>query len=200
MSQEWYYFLFFAIEKLSGEQIFRWSSENWAMGATDRNDPSHFQATTEPHAGPDHGKEMPRREMGGGRRITVVSNCKKISLTNIKSKTAYYDTITCSIEIFLMLYENIKLSLFFSWHNIANQLVCMLSCIWLFVTPCISLPDSSVHGIAQARKLEWTAVPSYRGIFLAQGSNPCLLPLLHWQVDSLPLPPPGKPWESTILQ
>ena len=30
-------------------------------------------------------------------------------------------------------------------------------------------------------------------IFLTQGSNPCLLPLLHWQVDSLPLAPPGKP-------
>ena len=26
-----------------------------------------------------------------------------------------------------------------------------------------------------------------QGIFLIQGSNPCLLCLLHWQVDSLPL-------------
>ena len=26
-----------------------------------------------------------------------------------------------------------------------------------------------------------------QGIFLTQGSNPCLLSLLHWQVDSLPL-------------
>ena len=26
-----------------------------------------------------------------------------------------------------------------------------------------------------------------------QGSNPHLLPPLHWQVDSLPLVPPGKP-------
>ena len=66
--------------------------------------------------------------MGGGRRIIVVSNYKKISLTNIKSKKAYYETIICSIEIFLMLYENIKL-FFFSWHNIANQLVCMLRCV-----------------------------------------------------------------------
>ena len=30
-------------------------------------------------------------------------------------------------------------------------------------------------------------------IFLTQGSNPCLLPLLHWQVGSLSLAPPGKP-------
>jgi len=30
-------------------------------------------------------------------------------------------------------------------------------------------------------------------IFPTQGSNPCLLSLLHWQVGSLPLAPPGKP-------
>ena len=32
-----------------------------------------------------------------------------------------------------------------------------------------------------------------QGIFLTQGSNPHLLQLLHWQADSLPLGPPGKP-------
>ena len=30
-------------------------------------------------------------------------------------------------------------------------------------------------------------------IFLTQGPNPCLLPLLHGQAGSLPLVPPGKP-------
>ena len=50
-----------------------------------------------------------------------------------------------------------------------------------------SLPDSSVHGILQARILEWVATPSSRGIFPTQGSNLCLLRLLHWQVGSLPL-------------
>ena len=34
-----------------------------------------------------------------------------------------------------------------------------------------------------------------QGIFLTQGSNPRLLHLLHWQADSLPLVPPGKPPE-----
>ena len=38
-----------------------------------------------------------------------------------------------------------------------------------------SPPGSSVHGILQARILEWVATPS-RGIFLIQGSN---LGLLH---------------------
>ena len=32
-----------------------------------------------------------------------------------------------------------------------------------------------------------------QGIFLLQESNLCLLHLLHWQADSLPLAPPGMP-------
>ena len=32
-----------------------------------------------------------------------------------------------------------------------------------------------------------------QGIFLTQGSNPCLSCLLHWQAVSLPLAPPAKP-------
>ena len=49
-----------------------------------------------------------------------------------------------------------------------------------------SPPVSSVHGIPQARMLEdcYALLP---GIFLTQGSNPCLLGLLHWQVGSFPL-------------
>ena len=49
------------------------------------------------------------------------------------------------------------------------------------------LPGSSVHGILQARILEWVAVPFSRGSFWI------LLSLLHWQVFSLPLVQPGKP-------
>ena len=51
-----------------------------------------------------------------------------------------------------------------------------------------SLPGSPVHGILQARILEWVA--SSRGIFPTQGSNPRLL---HGQADSLPLCPLGSP-------
>ena len=54
---------------------------------------------------------------------------------------------------------------------------------------CLTLHDpmdcsprgSSVHGILQAIILEWVAMPSSRGIFLTQGSNPCVLHLLLWQ-------------------
>ena len=57
------------------------------------------------------------------------------------------------------------------------------------MTPCdpmdCSPPGSSVHGILQARILEWVAMPLLQGIFLTQGSNLCLLYLLHWQADSV---------------
>ena len=58
-------------------------------------------------------------------------------------------------------------------------------------------PGSSVHGILQARILEWVAMPSSRGIFPTQGSNQCHLCPLHWQAGSLPLTPPGKPFKSS---
>ena len=43
-------------------------------------------------------------------------------------------------------------------------------------------PGSSLHGIFQARTLEWVAISYYRGIFLTQRLNSSLLCLLHWQV------------------
>ena len=38
-----------------------------------------------------------------------------------------------------------------------------------------SPPSSSVHGISQARTLEWVAIPFFRGIFKNQESNPGFL-------------------------
>ena len=37
------------------------------------------------------------------------------------------------------------------------------SCVWLFDSMDCSLPSSSVHGISQARILEWVAMPSSKG-------------------------------------
>ena len=54
-----------------------------------------------------------------------------------------------------------------------------------------SLPGSSVHGIFQARVLEWVAIPS-PGI-----PNPGIKPRSPaLQADALPSEPPGKPsWQ-----
>ena len=65
---------------------------------------------------------------------------------------------------------------------------CLTLCDPMYRSP----PGSSVHGILKARILGWASVPFSIESFLAQGSNPCLLHLLHWQVGSLPLAPPGK--------
>ena len=62
-----------------------------------------------------------------------------------------------------------------------------------------SPPGSSVHGILQARILEWIALPSLQGIFLTQGLNPHFLRLLLWQVGSLPLALPGKPTSVVVF-
>ena len=63
--------------------------------------------------------------------------------------------------------------------------VCLLSHVQLFGNPmdCI-WPGSFVCGIFQARILKQVAISSSRG---SSWLNLCLLCLLHWQVDSLPL-------------
>ena len=59
-----------------------------------------------------------------------------------------------------------------------------LSHVWLFCDPInYSPPESSVHG----KNTEVGCHFLLQGIFPIQGSNPCLLYLLHWQADSLPL-------------
>ena len=68
---------------------------------------------------------------------------------------------------------------------------CAQACLTLCDPIDCSLPGSSTHGIFQARN--WSGLPfSTPGIFPTQGSKPCHLHLLDWQVDSLPLAPPGK--------
>ena len=62
------------------------------------------------------------------------------------------------------------------------HLVCdksLQSCSTLCDPMDCSPPGSSVHGILQARILEWVAMPSSRGVFPTQGLSSCLLCLLH---------------------
>ena len=59
------------------------------------------------------------------------------------------------------------------------------SCLTLCDPMDNSLPSCSVHGMLQARILEWVAIPFSR--WSSQPSSPAL------QADSLPFKPPGKP-------
>ena len=69
--------------------------------------------------------------------------------------------------------------------------------VWLFVTPWIvAHPGSSVHGISQARILEWFAISFSRGY-----SQTCSLGvprpgILHWQADLLCLSHKGSPFHN----
>ena len=69
---------------------------------------------------------------------------------------------------------------------------CVLSCfshVRLFATPraVSSSPGSSVHGIPQARILDWVAIPFSRGSSQPRDWTLISLCLLHWQAGSLPL-------------
>ena len=70
--------------------------------------------------------------------------------------------------------------------------VCVLvsqSCRTLWNPVDCSLPGSSVHGILQARTLEWFSCPSPKEL-----PNPGIeLGSPAWQADSLPSEPPGSP-------
>ena len=81
------------------------------------------------------------------------------------------------------------------------------SCLTLCDPMDSSLPGSSVHGILQARILDWVAIPFPRDLpdpgikpgspalqedslpsqEMSEFSGRVCLPLLHWQADSLPL-------------
>ena len=76
-----------------------------------------------------------------------------------------------------------------SYHHAAVLCLVTQSYLSLWDPRDCSLPGSSVHGILQARILEWVAMPSSRGIFPTQGLNPG--PSMH--ADSLPSEPLGKP-------
>ena len=82
---------------------------------------------------------------------------------------------------------------------------CMLCCAQSLcdMTLCdpmdCSLPGFPVNGIFQARILEQVAISYARGIFLTQGSNLCLLRLLYWEEDSLPLCHLGSPYACIVL-
>ena len=86
-------------------------------------------------------------------------------------------------------------------------ILCMLRCfshvrlcatLWIQSCPTVcdpmdySLTGSSVHGILQARILEWVPMAFSRVSSQPRDWTHISLHLLHWQADSLLLVPPGK--------
>ena len=65
--------------------------------------------------------------------------------------------------------------------------MCAPACVTLCNPVDCSPPGSSVHGILPGENTGVRCHFQLQGIFLAQGLNLCLLHLLHWQVNSVPL-------------
>ena len=70
-----------------------------------------------------------------------------------------------------------------------DRCVCAHRCFTFCYPIDCSPPGFSVHGISQARILEWGCHVRLQEIFLTQGSNP----ILYQQADSLPLHHLGSP-------
>ena len=80
------------------------------------------------------------------------------------------------------------------FHETNLSVLSHFSHTWLFVN--CSPSGSSVHGILQARILEWVAMPVSGGIFPTEGLNSSLLCFMHWQAGSLPQHHLGSPHET----
>ena len=62
-----------------------------------------------------------------------------------------------------------------------------------------SLSGSCVHGILQARILEWVVEPSSMGSSRPREQTLISYVYLHWQVGFLPLASPGKPGIAVVI-
>ena len=90
-----------------------------------------------------------------------------------------------------------KLNILFPHSNehacVVSPQLCLTLCNPMHCNP----SGPSVHGIFQARILEWVAMPSSRRFSRPQDWTHISC-LLHWQSGSLPLVPPGKPSNETL--
>ena len=124
------------------------------------------------------------------------------------------DKVTCVIHSFtnfiLCLFKTTfgKKPYLWCWKLIfrrIHDIVCVCVCVCVLVThlrPALcspmdcSSPGSSIHGITQARILEWVATPFSRGSSQPRGQTQ----VFALGANSLPSEPPGKPtWHSLFL-
>ena len=82
-------------------------------------------------------------------------------------------------------------------------LCCCAKSLQLCLTLCAPMdcspPGSSIHGLCPGKNTGVGSHSLLQEIFLAKGSNPCLLSVLHWQADSLPLCHSSN-WDLMALQ
>ena len=85
--------------------------------------------------------------------------------------------------------------------NISNKfqhlVLQLLNPVWFFATPW-TVPTRLLCPWVFPGKEFWSGYPP--GIFLTQGTNPCLPCLLHWQAGSLPLSHQESPSHHLLLE
>ena len=113
-----------------------------------------------------------------------------------RSKSECFSRIMICWKIVLGLARSVSSGNFLEMHTLRSSHAHVLSCfsrVWLYDPMDHSPPGSSVHGVSPGKNTGLGCHALLQGIFPTQGSNPRLLCLLHWQVVSSPLAPPGKP-------
>ena len=83
-----------------------------------------------------------------------------------------------------------------SFLSFSSEFMSVLSLSMLQWCPILCVAHQSgfsAHGDSPGKNTGEGSHTLLQGIYIIQGSNPCLLCLLHWQVGSLPLASPGKP-------
>ena len=113
-------------------------------------------------------------------------------------------TLHLNVQVECLFFLNLESGAHRFW-AINEECVCTqsLSCVCLFVTQWTvahQAPLSMGFSRLLASILYWSELlfPTPQDL-PDPGSNPILLHLLHWQVNSLPLAPPGKPIKEECL-
>ena len=122
-------------------------------------------------------------------QISLKNNFLLVQPLSAKACTLCFELQTCLLQK--------KISLFYLTANGSRRQCHVLSCVSCVQFLCnpmdCSPPGSYVHGDSPDKNTGVGCHALLQGIFLTQGSNPHLLCLMHWQVGSLSLAPPGKP-------
>ena len=120
-------------------------------------------------------------------------------LQSIKTQRFGHDLATKPLQQSLMVPQKMKLKSYLACMHAESLQSCLTLCSPMDCSP----PGSSVHGILQARVLEWVVMPSSGGSSQPRDRTQVFLHLLHWQESSLPLVPPEKPrvtiWYSNFI-
>ena len=114
----------------------------------------------------------------------------------ITKSTVRYHLILVRMEIIKKSTNNTYWKEFGEKGTLLHCYACRLSCfsrVQLCVTQW-TIACQAPLSIGFSRQEHWSGLPfSSPGDLSNQGSNPCLLHLLHWQAGSLPIAPSGKP-------